>query len=126
MRENFLTAAIFDILWVRYDMAGEPMKSERENLRRLLELAREEDLGAGDVTAAVVPKAAKLRARFVAGQELVFCGGVFLADVAAAYDKAIGTAVKAPEGERAAEGGVLAEWSGPARAILAAERVALN
>ena len=116
------------------DMVDGPTQAERETLRRLLRLARKEDLGGGpgqarltgDVTSAMLPASARARGRFVARQGLVFCGGAFLADIAAAYDKAIRTTVEAAEGERVERGAVLAEWAGKARAVLAAERVALN
>jgi len=107
-------------------MAIQPTDSERANLRRLLELARAEDLGPGDLTSTILPEGATGRGRFIAQQDLRVCGGVFLADIAAAYDGDIVTEVLAEEGAAATAGEVLARWSGPAGAILAAERVALN
>lgn len=107
-------------------MRTEPGGLERENLRRLIALAKAEDLGGGDVTGGLVPAEAGARGRFVCREEIVFCGGTFLGEIAAAYDEAIDTVVPVGDGERAVAGEVLAEWSGPARSILAAERVALN
>ncbi len=95
-------------------------------MRRLIELARAEDFGGGDVTAALLPEHLQARASFVARQRLVFCGGAFLGDIAAAYDAGIETAVAAADGEAVADGAELATWTGPARAVLSAERVALN
>ncbi|MFW6132947.1 MAG: carboxylating nicotinate-nucleotide diphosphorylase [Planctomycetota bacterium] len=103
-----------------------PGKAERNNLRKLLEIARDEDLGPGDVTGALLPRGAAARGRFVARQELVVAGGALLEEIVSAYDPATTVEPKAPEGARVAGGEVLAECSGPARAILAAERVALN
>lgn len=97
-----------------------------DNLRLLLALAQAEDLGPGDVTGALLPADAEAAGRFVAREELVFCGGAFLKTIAAAYDERIRTVVEVGEGERAAAGAVLGRWDGPARPILAAERVALN
>ena len=107
-------------------MAIQPGKPELESLRRLLELARIEDLGSGDITSAMLPAGAAARAHFVARQELVFCGGPLLEHIAAAYDGGIATRLLADEGRHAAAGDVLADWVGPAGAILSAERVALN
>jgi len=107
-------------------MATQPAKAELESFRRLLELARAEDLGGGDITAAMLVAGATARGRFVARQELVFCGGPLLEPIAAAYDGGIVTKLLADDGRRVAAGDVLAEWSGPAGAILSAERVALN
>ncbi len=107
-------------------MGIQPEQREMDNLRRLLELAQAEDLGAGDVTSALLPAGAEAAGRFVAREELVFCGGAFLETIAAAYDDGIRTVVEVGEGERAAAGAVLGRWDGPAGSILAAERVALN
>ena len=97
----------------------------------LLGLARAallEDVGRGDVTSRVtVPEGARARARFVAREELVVSG---LEAARAAFFEAGGEEVSfatfANEGDRLVAGSVLAEVEGPARSILAAERVALN
>jgi len=101
-------------------------KREFDNLLRLLAAAKDEDLGAGDVTGGLLPADLTAVARFVAREELVLCGGVFLPAVAEAYDAGIATELRVADGQAAAAGEVLARWSGPARGILAAERVALN
>jgi nicotinate-nucleotide pyrophosphorylase (carboxylating) len=107
-------------------MAIRPGKAERENLWSLLEMARNEDLGSGDVTSAILPAEINARGLFVARQPMVFCGGALLEAVAACYDGGIQTTQKIEEGERVSPGEVLAEWHGPARGIMSAERVALN
>jgi len=107
-------------------MALSAGKRELDNLQRLLELARAEDLGGGDVTGALLPEGLEARGRFVARRELVFCGGLFLHPVAEAYDARIATNVEVPDGRSVAAGSILAAWSGPAHAVLSAERVALN
>jgi nicotinate-nucleotide pyrophosphorylase (carboxylating) len=101
-------------------------KRELDNLQRLLELAKAEDLGCGDVTGDLLPAELAAEGRFTARQPLVFCGGLFLHTIAEAYDASIRTDVKLPDGRKAQPGAVLATWAGPARAVLSAERVALN
>ncbi len=107
-------------------MAIEPTEREEECLRRLLELARAEDLGGGDVTSALLPAGARAAGRFVARQRLVLCGGAFLGQIAAAYSDEIATEVFQPDGDSVKAGQAFAAWSGPAGEVLAAERVALN
>lgn len=107
-------------------MEVKPTQQERESLRRLVAAARSEDLGPGDVTGAMLPADMDVSGAFVAGQELIFCGGVFLDEIAAAYDERIETNVLVADGREAAAGAAVAEWAGPVRAVLAAERVALN
>ena len=104
----------------------EPTEPERRCLQRLLEIARAEDLGSGDVTSRILPDAAAARGRFVARETLVLAGGALLPDMAAAYDANIATTIHLPDGSSVRADDTLAEWTGPAVAILAAERVALN
>jgi len=107
-------------------MSIRPGKRERDALWRLLELARSEDLGSGDVTSAILPADLRAEGRFVARQPMVFCGGALLEPIAVGYDGALRTEPVADEGARVCPGDVLARWHGPGRAMLAAERVALN
>ena len=108
-------------------MAIEPGERERENLRRLLKMARYEDLGApGDLTSAVLSGDAIATGRFVARQEMVLCGGALLETIGLAYDEHLRTVTLIEEGQFIRDGTELAVWDGPARAMMAAERVALN
>ena len=107
-------------------MAVTPGKRERENLWRLLEMAREEDLGSGDVTSAILPPEVSARGRFVARQPAAVCGAALLEPIAAAYDGELRTEPLVADGDEVAAGAVLAVWRGPARGMMAAERVALN
>ncbi|MGH7073736.1 MAG: carboxylating nicotinate-nucleotide diphosphorylase [Stellaceae bacterium] len=87
-----------------------------------------EDLGrAGDITsAAVIPAGARLDGVIAARQAGVVAGldAAFIAF--ALLDPAIAFTVEKPDGSRVAKGDVVARVAGPARAILSAERVALN
>jgi len=107
-------------------MAIRPNARERDNLWRILELARDEDLGSGDVTSAILPAGLHARGLFTARQPMVFCGAAMLEPIAVKYDGAIRTSLVAEEGDAVPAGALLAEWDGPARGIMAAERVALN
>ncbi len=108
-------------------MTIHPSKREREDLARLLEIARQEDLGdGGDVTGSLLPPDVRVTGRFAARGPVVVCGAEMLEIIAGRYDPDIRTAVLVGEGAQVDTGEVLAEWSGEARAILSAERVALN
>jgi nicotinate-nucleotide pyrophosphorylase (carboxylating) len=103
-----------------------PGRKEKKNLWRLLEMARDEDLGSGDVTSSILPVSLKATARFTARQEMTICGAALLEPIAVCYDGSIHTTALVEEGARVAAGDVLAIWTGPARRIMSAERVALN
>ncbi len=103
-----------------------PGKRERENLWRLLEMARQEDLGGGDVTSAILPPEVTANGRFIVRQPAVVCGVSLLEPIAAAYDGDLHTQPQVADGQEVAAGAMLAVWRGPARGMMAAERVALN
>jgi len=92
----------------------------------LIDLALAEALGAGDGPSdALVPAAGRARGRVRAKQALVVCGLPLLERVFRRLGDVRGSAL-ADEGALAAPGQVLATLEGPARALLAGERVALN
>jgi nicotinate-nucleotide pyrophosphorylase (carboxylating) len=108
-------------------MSGPPAFPSPRNWRLLLELALAEDLGPGDVTTPLVlAEDAQGRARIEARQPLVVCGLPIAAAVFDAVDPALRFETLRREGELAQAGEPLALVSGGLRAILAAERTALN
>jgi nicotinate-nucleotide pyrophosphorylase (carboxylating) len=96
-------------------------------IRHAVKLAVAEDIGSGDATTlATVPETATVKAVMRAREPLVVAG---LAFAEAAFTE-LSTAVKierlAQDGRHAGVDEILLKISGPARAILSAERVALN
>jgi nicotinate-nucleotide pyrophosphorylase (carboxylating) len=89
--------------------------------------ALEEDLGrAGDVTAALLTPAERLKARFSARESGVVAGIDCAALACTLVDPAIAFRPFVQDGARVRAGDTLAEVEGPAGAILTAERTALN
>ena len=100
--------------------------SEKE-IKRVVKLALDEDVGTGDVTSlATIPETAQAKATMVAREPLVVAG-LRVAETAF-KEVSIQSVVRlvAKDGDRLKKGDVLLEISGPARALLTAERVALN
>ena len=95
---------------------------------RAVEAALLEDLGrAGDITAqATLPPDAKAIAAFVARKPGVSAGIDFARRAMAMMDPAIRFSTLIADGTRLAPGDVIARVEGSARAVLSAERVALN
>jgi nicotinate-nucleotide pyrophosphorylase (carboxylating) len=85
-----------------------------------------EDIGTGDVTAALVPAEALARATLITRDDMVLCGRAWLAEVFRQLDPAIRIDWRGHDGQRFAAGAVLCDIHGPARAILTGERCALN
>ena len=92
----------------------------------LVDLALREDVGAGDRTSeATVPETARARGRLLAKERLVVCGLGLLERIFGRLG-AVTIALHAHDGDDVAPGTVLAVLEGPARALLAGERLALN
>ncbi|WP_129629091.1 carboxylating nicotinate-nucleotide diphosphorylase [Candidatus Oscillochloris fontis] len=86
-----------------------------------------EDVGTGDLTSlAAIPAAVHAGATFVLREPAVVCGLPVVQAVFAALDPALEVRVLVDEGSHAAAGTPIASVSGPARAIVSGERVALN
>ncbi|HET8647693.1 MAG TPA: carboxylating nicotinate-nucleotide diphosphorylase [Vicinamibacteria bacterium] len=103
------------------------MTLDLERVRRTVREALDEDVGSGDVTSeATVPDSARGRAVLVAKQELVVAGLDAAREAFRALDPQVAWEPEAGEGERFFPGTVLATVRGRARALLTAERVALN
>lgn len=97
-------------------------------VRRLLELARDEDLAdAGDVTSeATIAVGARGRAVLRARQAGVLAGLEAIPDILSVFDPAVTFVPAAEDGAPIAPGQTLGEFAGPLRSILAIERTALN
>ena len=92
-----------------------------------MRLALTEDVGGGDATTdALVDAAARARARIVAKQEGVIAGSGVAALAFRELDPEVKVTWAVPEGGVVKRGDRVAEIEGKARAILTAERVALN
>jgi nicotinate-nucleotide pyrophosphorylase (carboxylating) len=101
------------------------MPSLPAHAERLVELALEEDLLLGDATSeATIDPTARGEGRFLAKEDLVLAGGA----VAVRVFEKLGAKcrVDRPDGDRIARGAVFGTATGPVRALLAAERTALN
>ncbi|MFM8260333.1 MAG: carboxylating nicotinate-nucleotide diphosphorylase [Vulcanococcus sp.] len=84
-----------------------------------------EDIGRGDLSAAALGDR-RGRAHWIAKAEGVFCGGVLVAPLFQQLDPAVAVRVLVADGEPVQPGQRLLELEGPAAALVAGERTALN
>lgn len=101
------------------------------SFRRLLELARDEDLGIGglpgDVTTlATIADDARAEAQVAARGSGVICGTRTLPELLRVFAPGVSQRVHVQDGGRLERGDVVAMLSGPLRQILAVERTLLN
>lgn len=96
-------------------------------IMRIIENSLQEDIGPGDITTqATIPDNFPANACFYAKEDLVLAGIDVARSVFQLLDSGIKMEVSYRDGSKVAGGAVIARVSGPARAILAGERVALN
>jgi nicotinate-nucleotide pyrophosphorylase (carboxylating) len=103
-----------------------PLEQEPE-VRELIARALAEDIGSGDVTTlALVDATSTASARIVARHELIPAGIRVSAEVFRMADSALKVECLCPDGVPVGAGDAVLRVEGPARALLAAERTALN
>jgi nicotinate-nucleotide pyrophosphorylase (carboxylating) len=96
------------------------------DLARQVEAALREDLGSGDVTAALVPAAQRVRGSVIVREDAVLCGRAWVDETYRQLDPGVQLTWQAADGERVAAGQVVFAIAGPARPVLSGERTALN
>lgn len=91
-----------------------------------IDRALAEDLGAGDLTATLIPADAVAAAGIVCREAAVLCGIPWADGVFARVDRRVRTEWLHTDGETVSPGTEIGRLTGPARAILTGERTALN
>lgn len=98
-----------------------------ELAHRLIDIALQEDIGDGDITGeATIPADQQVSGRMIAKQDGVISGLAVAATVFSKVDGRIQFKPHVSNGDRVSKGDVIAEFSGPGRSLLKAERLALN
>lgn len=85
-----------------------------------------EDVGSGDLTAGLIDPVRRARARILARESAVICGSPWVEAALRALDPGVQLTWHVAEGQRCGADQVVLEIEGSARALLSAERTALN
>lgn len=85
-----------------------------------------EDMGAGDLTAALIAPATTARAYVLARESAVVCGSAWVEAAVLALDPQARIVWHVQDGQRCEANQIIFEVQGQARALLSAERTALN
>jgi nicotinate-nucleotide pyrophosphorylase (carboxylating) len=96
------------------------------DINPIVKLALDEDIGSGDITAALVPSRDAAHATVITREAGVLCGTQFVDAVFYAVDPGVGVKWNKADGDRLAPNDVLFTLAGNARSILTGERAALN
>jgi nicotinate-nucleotide pyrophosphorylase (carboxylating) len=97
-----------------------------KDLPQQIDRALEEDIGSGDLTAALIPADATGRAATITRESAIICGIPYVDATFARIDPKVRIEWKVGEGAAVAPDQLLLQISGPARALLTGERTALN
>jgi len=103
-----------------------PCEPSAEVILGNVRAALAEDIGSGDITAALIPADAQAQARVITREPGVMCGQSWVNLVFAQIDPAIRLEWQAGDGDTIGAGDTLFTVNGPARGLLTAERSALN
>lgn len=98
----------------------------RDHVTRTVSLALQEDVGDGDLTAALIPDRHQARAALMTREDAVLCGTAWVNEVFRQLDTRVDLRWAAADGHRVRAGETLCHLEGPARALLTGERTALN
>ena len=98
----------------------------QEAIGRNVETALAEDIGSGDLTALLIPAAQTARATVISREAAVLCGTAWFEACFRKLDENVAIVWCTSDGGAVAAGQKLAEISGNTRAMLTAERPALN
>ncbi len=97
-----------------------------DEIQRNVRLALQEDVGAGDITAQLIPAERMASARVITREAAVLCGSAWVNEVFRQLDPGVVVTWNAKDGDRVSADQTLFTLSGPARALLTGERSALN
>jgi nicotinate-nucleotide pyrophosphorylase (carboxylating) len=97
-----------------------------EDLLHTVHAALDEDIGSGDITAALIPGDQMASATVICRETAVVCGQAWFNAVFAELDSRISISWRVHDGDKVQDNETLCTLSGPARPILTGERTALN
>lgn len=89
-------------------------------------IALQEDIGSGDITAGLIDEAKVCNATIISRQSAIICGAQWVEEVFHQLDQRIELHWQVNDGDTVNADQLICELNGPARALLAGERTALN
>jgi nicotinate-nucleotide pyrophosphorylase (carboxylating) len=96
------------------------------DLAAQVDAALREDVGSGDVTAALVPEGQRVRGSVITREAAILCGRAWAEETFRRLDARVQLTWQAADGAALTAGQVIFAIAGPARAVLTGERTALN
>ena len=107
-------------------MRQHPIEVLLADVRNCVANALAEDIGTGDISAALVPASRQASARVICRDDAVICGRPWVDEVLLQVDPTLRITWRVADGQEVAAGSELFVIDGGARSILTVERTALN
>lgn len=98
----------------------------RQSRIEAVALSLREDIGSGDITAALIPRDRLARARVITRETATVAGQAWVDEVFRQMDPGVKVSWQVHDGDQVSPDQVLFTCEGPARSLLTAERAALN
>jgi len=99
---------------------------DSEAVERNVRAALDEDVGSGDITAALISPTAQAEGQVITREDGVLCGRPWVNEVFSQLDSSVSIAWQCSDGQAVSAGDILFTVRGPARSLLTGERCALN
>ena len=96
------------------------------SIHHAVSYALEEDIRSGDITAQLIPEETMATATIITREDMVLCGGEWVDESFHQLDPSISLAWKIKDGTAVSANQILVTIQGSARALLTAERTAMN
>jgi nicotinate-nucleotide pyrophosphorylase (carboxylating) len=97
-----------------------------KQIHGLARRALEEDIGSGDITAALIPEATRGKAQIISREAAILCGSAWFDAIFVELDTDVQVSWHAHDGDTIQPGEVICQLEGRARSLLTGERAALN
>ena len=111
---------------MKYLPAGIDESILYKDISRAVRQALEEDIGSGDVSARLIDAATRARGRVITREAGIFCGSPWVVETCRQTDPTLSVEFAMEDGDTVAAGDLLFSLTGPAQALLTAERTMLN
>ena len=106
--------------------SGEMDEPTRASIAPGVTAALAEDIGSGDITAALIPRGRSARAELICREDAVLCGRAWAEEVYRQVDPQVVLNWTCEEGSTVTAGALICSLEGPARGLLTGERCAMN
>ena len=98
----------------------------KDDITKIVAISLAEDIGAGDITAQLIPAGEQAEARIITREDCIFCGQAWVEEIFQQLDPTVEILWNTQDGKAVPANSLLFTLKGQARSLLTGERTALN